>query len=331
MKKPTSREQTIRAKIKKCMSSDDRLLKTDFLGLLNVQTGKVRDSYDLGEMVLLITTDRQSAFDRVLAAIPFKGQVLNQISAFWFRETRDIVPNHMSEIPDPNALLAKKCTVLQIEMVIRAYNTGSTETSVWTLYNKGGREICGNILPEGMIKNQPFAKPIITPTTKSKEHDGNITPAEAINLGLVTQEQWDYLERVSLALFDRGAKIADKHGLILVDTKYEFGIDAAGKILLVDEVHTPDSSRYWLKKSYKARMAAKQEPENIDKEFLRLWFKEHCKPYEDAVLPEAPPELVEELSFRYIKLYEMITGKEFVFPVGRIQKRMRKNLANIIN
>jgi phosphoribosylaminoimidazole-succinocarboxamide synthase len=330
MNKSNARELAIRERIRKCIASNDRLLDTNFLGLPDVKKGKVRDSYDCGDNIMIITTDRQSAFDRVLAAIPFKGQVLNQVSASWFKETENIIPNHVVEILDPNVVLAKKCKVLQVEMVVRAYNTGSTDTSVWTIYSKGDREICGNVLPDGMVKNQPFVRPIITPTTKSEKHDGNITPAQAVSLGLVTQKQWDYLEQVAFGLFDRGTKIADKNGLILVDTKYEFGIDSAGKIILIDEVHTPDSSRYWIKESYKARMAAGQEPENIDKEFLRLWFKANCKPYEDAVLPEAPADLVEELSFRYIKLYEMITGKKFVFPVGRVQKRMRRNLINFI-
>jgi phosphoribosylaminoimidazole-succinocarboxamide synthase len=330
MKSGNVREKKIKNSIKACMQKNNCLANTDFLGVKGVKKGKVRDSYDVDNMILLITTDRQSAFDRVLAEIPFKGQVLNQISALWFEETRDIVPNCMIALPDPNALLAKKCKVIPIEMVVRGYLTGSTDTSAWTIYSKGGREICGNIMPDGMVKNEPFERPIITPTTKSDKHDGNITSKEAVNLGLVTEEQWDYLAEVALKLFDRGTKIAAKHGLILVDTKYEFGIDTDGKIMLIDEVHTPDSSRYWIKKTYHQRLKEMREPENIDKEFLRLWFKENSKPYEDAVLPKAPDELVEELSFRYIKLYEMITAKEFVFPVGNLQKRMGKNLLNII-
>ena len=335
MKNPAEHEKRIRKAINKCMRENNCFSDTEFLGVLGVKKGKVRDSYDLGsksqDQVLLITTDRQSAFDRVLAEIPFKGQVLNQISYFWFKKTQDIIPNHVISLPDPNALLAQKCQVLPIEMVVRGYLTGSTDTSAWTIYSQGGREICGNVMPEGMVKNQAFEKPIITPTTKSTNHDGNITPQEAVADGLVTQQQWDFLEDTALELFDCGTKIAAKNGLILVDTKYEFGVTADGQILLIDEVHTPDSSRYWIKKTYQTLLQESKEPENVDKEFLRLWFKEHSNPYHDNVLPKAPDNLVEELSFRYIKLFEMITGKEFIFPVGDLKPRMKKNLRNIIS
>lgn len=316
------REKIIREAIRRNLNNC--LTDTSFLsGLPECQKGKVRDSYDIFDRRLLITTDRQSAFDRVLAAIPFKGQVLNEISVFWFRETKDIIANHLASVMDPNAILAEKCEVLPIEFVVRGYLTGSTETSAWTLYKKGGREMCGNILPDGMVKNQKLAKPIITPTTKA-EHDANISPKEIVERGILDQKTWDQMAKIVLALFERGTKIAAEHGLILVDTKYEFGRDKNGEIILIDEVHTPDSSRYWLAGSYLDRMASGKEPENIDKEFLRLWFNEHSDPYKDAILPEAPADLVEELSFRYIKLYEMITGKEFSIYEGSIQKRMEK-------
>ena len=213
-----------------------------------------------------------------------------------------------------------------VEFVIRGYITGVTSTSAWTAYSKGERIFCGNVLPEGLKKNQKFEKPIITPTTKSDEHDEKISAEEIVKRGLMTQQQWDYVADKTIKLFQRGTEIAAKNGLILVDTKYEFGYNDEGDIFLIDEIHTPDSSRYWLKDSYKERFEVGQEPENIDKEFLRLWFKEHCDPYKDKILPEAPEELVIELSRRYIKLYEMITGKEFVAKAGDVKDRIAENL-----
>ena len=300
---------------------------TSFLPLPNRKKGKVRDTYDLGDKLLLITTDRQSAFDRILADIPFKGQVLNQVSAFWFEQTRDIVPNQVIDIPDPNATLAKKCTVLPIEFVVRGYLTGTTDTSAWMQYSKGNRNLCGNKLPEGMKKNQKFEKPILTPTTKSDLHDESISPEEILKRGLIEKAVWEQCESIVFKLFERGMHIAAFHDLILVDTKYELGLDAEGKVMLIDEIHTPDSSRYWLAESYPSRFRSGQEPENIDKEFLRLWFKDHCDPYKDKVLPAAPKELVMELSSRYIKLYEMITGKEFEIDTSvPLRDRLLKNL-----
>jgi phosphoribosylaminoimidazole-succinocarboxamide synthase len=298
-------KETIEKNLNNCL--DD----TSFLPLPNRKKGKVRDTYDLGDKLLLITTDRQSAFDRILASIPFKGQVLNQVSAFWFEHTRDIVPNQILDIPDPNVTLAKKCTVLPIEFVVRGYLTGSTDTSAWTQYSKGVRELCGNKLPEGMVKSQKFEKTILTPTTKSDLHDESISAAEILRRGILDRKTWEQCEKIVFALFERGARIAAENGLILVDTKYELGVDPSGTLTLIDEIHTPDSSRYWIAESYQSRFQAGKEPENIDKEFLRLWFKDHCDPYNDKVLPQAPKELVVELASRYIKLYEMITGKQF--------------------
>lgn len=293
--------------------------------------GKVRDSYVLADKIVLITTDRQSAFDRVLAAIPFKGQVLNQTSAWWFEKTKHIVPNHVLATPDPNVTVGKKCSVFAVEFVVRGYITGTTSTSAWVNYQNGMREYCGNTLPEGLKKNQKFATPIVTPTTKSDEHDRLITPAEIVSEGLMTQTDWDFVSGKALELFMFGQKIAAEHGLILVDTKYEFGKDERGNIFLIDEIHTPDSSRYWIASSYEERMAKGEEPENIDKEFLRLWFTKNCDPYNDKELPAAPDELVVELSRRYIMLYEMITGEKFAFPNATepIEQRIAHNLKNI--
>jgi phosphoribosylaminoimidazole-succinocarboxamide synthase len=302
------------------------LKDTDFPALGKKYKGKVRDVYIADDKIFLISTDRQSAFDRNLANIPFKGQVLTQTSAFWFDNTKDIIPNHVIEVPDPNVVVCKKLKVFPVEFVIRGYITGVTSTAAWTAYSKGERNFCGNILPEGLKKNQRFPMPIITPTTKSEEHDEKISAQEIVKRGLMSQEQWDFVADKTNKLFQRGTEISAKNGLILVDTKYEFGYDDDGKIFLVDEIHTPDSSRFWLKETYKERFERGEEPENIDKEFLRLWFTEHCDPYKDKILPEAPIDLVTELSRRYIKLYEMITGREFQANVGDVKKRIEKNL-----
>jgi len=292
------------------------------------RTGKVRDQYDLGDKIALITTDRQSAFDRVLASIPFKGQVLNLTSAWWFEQTKHIVPNQVIDVPDPNVTLAKKCDVFPIEFVVRGYITGSTSTSLWTVYNNGDREYCGNILPEGLKKNQKLGDNMLTPTTKEKDHDRPIAPAEIVSEGWMTQEDWDYCSAKALELFTFGQQKAAEHGMILVDTKYEMGRDANGNIMLIDEIHTPDSSRYWISDSYDERIAAGQEPQNIDKEFLRLWFVDNCDPYNDEILPQAPEALIVELSSRYIFLYETITGETFPFPDAgkKVQERINKNL-----
>lgn len=296
------------------------------------RTGKVRDRYDYGDKIALITTDRQSAFDRVLASIPFKGQVLNLTSGWWFEQTKDIIPNHVIDIPDPNVTLAKKCAVFPIEFVVRGYITGSTSTSLWTVYNNGDRKYCGNILPEGLVKNQKLEADMLTPTTKEEHHDRPISPSEIVSEGWMTQEDWDYCSEKALELFAFGQKKAAEHGLILVDTKYEMGRDSDGNIMLIDEIHTPDSSRYWIAETYEERMTAEREPQNIDKEFLRLWFMDHCDPYNDETLPNAPEELVIELSSRYIYLYETITGSLFPFPGSdkSVMERIVENLNHSI-
>ncbi len=276
--------------------------------------GKVRDRYDIGDQLLLITTDRQSAFDRVLASIPFKGQVLNLTSAWWFENTRHIVDNHVIEVADPNVITARKCKVLPIEFVVRGYITGSTSTSLWTVYKGGSRNYCGNPLREGLLKNQKLEKNLLTPTTKEEDHDRPITPEAIVSENWLTQEEWDEASNYAMALFDHGQKVAARNGLILVDTKYEFGRAEDGRILLIDEIHTPDSSRFWIADSYQQRFEKGENPENVDKEFLRLWFKDNCDPYNDETLPEAPDDLVVELSRRYIFLYEKITGQSFPFP-----------------
>jgi phosphoribosylaminoimidazole-succinocarboxamide synthase len=287
------------------------LVKTD-LRLAAKYPGKVRDTYDLGDgRLLLITTDRQSGFDRMLGAIPFKGQVLNRTSMYWFEQTRGIIGNHVLSSPHANALIARKCTVLPIEFVVRGYLTGSTDTSVWTAYQKGVRSYYGTVLAEGMKKNEPLPGNIVTPTTKEKEHDRPITAEEIVSEGWLTRAQWDRASAKALELFAFGQATAASRGLILVDTKYEFGVTDEGEILLIDEIHTPDSSRYWLADSYAERVGAGLEPDMIDKEFFRLWFRERCDPYKDAVLPVPPKELIAELAARYIQLFEKITGTAF--------------------
>tara|TARA_B100001758_G_scaffold125053_1_gene107640 strand:+ start:866 stop:1855 length:990 start_codon:yes stop_codon:yes gene_type:complete len=306
----------------------DNTLTETALGSLTKKTGKVRDQYDLGKYLALITTDRQSAFDRVLASIPFKGQVLNMASAWWFDKTKHIIDNHVINMADPNVIIAKKCKVFPIEFVVRGFITGSTSTSLWTVYNKGDREYCGNILPEGLEKNQRLESNMLTPTTKEEHHDRPIAPSEIVSENWMTQDDWDYCSQKALELFEFGQNKAKENGMILVDTKYEMGKDEDGNILLIDEIHTPDSSRYWIADTYEDRMTNGEEPQNIDKEFLRLWFVDNCDPYKDKDLPPAPEELIVELSSRYIYLYETITGGVFPFPDKEkaIQKRINENL-----
>ncbi|HIB33556.1 MAG TPA: phosphoribosylaminoimidazolesuccinocarboxamide synthase [Candidatus Marinimicrobia bacterium] len=296
------------------------------------RTGKVRDQYELDNKIVLITTDRQSAFDRVLASIPFKGQVLNLTSAWWFDQTKDIIPNHVIKIPDPNVTIVKKCEVFPIEFVVRGYITGSTSTSLWTVYNNGDREYCGNALQEGLVKNQKLDTNMLTPTTKEEHHDRPISPDEIISEEWMTQKDWDYCSQMALELFAFGQVKSRQNGMILVDTKYEMGRDKDGIIRLIDEIHTPDSSRYWVANTYEERMSAGQEPQNIDKEFLRLWFVDNCDPYNDKILPDAPEELVAELSSRYIYLYETVVGESFPFPDASklVEERINENLKGLL-
>ena len=279
--------------------------------------GKVRDCYFGEKVSILIATDRLSGFDRSLGVIPFKGSVLNLISLWWFDKTKHIIANHVIErygLVHPNVCIARKCKPFAIEFVVRGYLTGSTSTSIWTAYNAGKRSYCGHTLQDGMVKNQKLPEIICTPTTKSEVHDMPISGSEIVAQNFMTKEHWEFCEAKALSLFKFGQAEALKHGMLLVDTKYEFGIDeASGEVLLIDEIHTPDSSRYWIAGTYEQRMKAGQTPEHIDKEFVRLWFREHCDPYKDEVLPTPPRSLLQELSCRYITLYEKITGEKFPF------------------
>ena len=301
--------------------------KTDFQNIGTRRQGKVRDIYTQPDKIILVSTDRYSAFDRNLALIPFKGQVLTQVSKWWFDHTSDIVRNHLIESPDPNVVVVKKCSVVPIEMVVRGYITGVTGTSLWTLYKDGQRDFGDFTLPDGMKKNQKLDKPVLTPTTKDDTHDRPLTTKDIIEQKIVPEELWQQLADTAIKLFTRGQELALEHGLILVDTKYEFGLADDGKLMLIDEIHTPDSSRYWQADSYQQRIDAGQEPQNFDKEFLRLWFKEHSNPYEDKELPPAPRDMVAELSSRYIQIYEQITGQKFEAELDTpVLERIEKNL-----
>lgn len=277
------------------------------------ERGKVRDTFLLPDgRRLIVTTDRLSAFDRILTAVPFKGQVLNQLSAFWFEQTADIIPNHIIDMPDPNTSLVVGCETLPVEVVVRGYITGVTKTALWYRYSLGERHIYGYDFPDGMVKNQPLPAPIITPTTKGRagEHDERITCAEVVERGLLDEVTWEQVQAAALAIFKRGQEIARRGGLILVDTKYEFGRTPDGKVTIIDEVHTPDSSRFWLAESYEDIVAQGAEPENFDKEFLRLWYAE--RGYRgDGEPPAATDDLIAQVSERYIALYEMLTGRTF--------------------
>jgi len=310
------------------------LTDAEYKELPKFQRGKVRDSYDLPDgRRVMIATDRQSAFDHVLAAVPFKGQVLNQTARFWFDQTADICPNHVIEYPDPNVIIAKTLKILPIEMVVRDYMTGSTETSIWPMYDRGERQLYGHEFPDGLVKNQKLPGTIITPTTKAEqgEHDAPITAAEIVEQGLVTQEQWDDVSKKSLDVFARGREIAAKNGLILVDTKFEFGVDEDGQIVLADEILTPDSSRYWKADSYEQRLAAGEEPESLDKEFLRLWVRGQCDPYKDPI-PEIPAETLLEFAGKYVSLFETVTGQKFDYadPSVPVRDRVHGALAKAL-
>lgn len=271
--------------------------------------GKVRDMYVVPGKRVLITTDRQSAFDHVLGAIPLKGQVLNRMAHYWFEHTGDIAPNHVLAVPDANVTVARELSILPVEIVVRRYLTGSSDTAIWTHYSRGVREYCGHRLADGMVKNQPFDAPIITPTTKSHEHDELISVREILERQLVEPAVWEQVEQVALSLFARGTEMAGRQGLILVDTKYEMGLDEQGRVTLADEVHTPDSSRYWLAATYAERHARGEEPENLDKEFLRLWLRE--RGISDDNIPELDDDIRVQVAERYMDLFERITGQPF--------------------
>jgi phosphoribosylaminoimidazole-succinocarboxamide synthase len=304
--------------------------------LPNPYYGKVRDCYDLPSDAshparrILISSDRISAFDRILAAIPFKGQVLTQTARFWFDRTADICPNHVLDYPDPNVVIGRRLTILPVEIVVRGYLAGTTGTSILTLYKGGQRRMYGHTLPDGLRDNQALPAPILTPTSKAFDggHDEPLTASQIVETGLLAQAQWDEVSAFAMALFARGQKMAADQGLILVDTKYEFGTDETGRILLADEIHTPDSSRYWLASGYARAFDAGSRPPSFDKDVIRSWVAARCDPYKDAI-PEIPAEMIARTSKVYIDAYEAITGQKFVpdlsgaSPLDRVRANLR--------
>lgn len=296
--------------------------------------GKVRDNYDLPDgRRILIASDRLSAFDRIITAIPLKGQVLTQIARFWFEATRDIAPNHALAYPDPNVVVGQRLEIMPVEIVVRDYLAGTTSTAILTMYKAGRREVYGVRLPEGLRDNEKLPETIITPTSKAVDgaHDEPLTPRDIVARGLLTPAQWDEVTVTALKLFARGREIAATRGLILVDTKYEFGFDRDRRIILADEIHTPDSSRYWLAESYRRRLAAGERPLSLDKDFIRSWVVERCDPYRDSI-PPIPREVVAEAARVYLEVYETITGRDFEWPDPNVpvRERIRRNLANFL-
>jgi len=287
--------------------------------------GKVRDIYLRNGQRILITSDRVSAFDRVLGLIPFKGQVLNQLSAWWFERTADIARSHMIGVPDPNVLIAADAQLLPVEIVVRGYITGVTKTSLWYLYELGDRMPYGIPLPDGLLKNDPLPQPIITPTTKAEKggHDQRLTRSEILDEGLVSAPLWQEIEETAVALFERGQQLAAEAGLVLVDTKYEMGL-VDGQLAIVDEIHTPDSSRYWPADS----LTEGEEPQNFDKEFLRKWYA--AQDYRgDGTPPRMPDELVAAVAVRYIAAYERLTGQTFEPAAQPAEPRIVACLENL--
>lgn len=303
------------------------LNKTD-LPLAGKTSGKVRDWYDLANRErLIVTTDRLSAFDIILARVPYKGQVLNQLSAWWFEQTKDLIPNHLISTPDPNASIVRVADPLLVEVIVRGFITGVTSTALWYRYSLGEREIYGYTFPDGLQKNAPLPEPIITPTTKggATGHDERLTCAEVVAKGLLDAKTWKQVQTAALAIFKRGQEVARKAGLILVDTKYEFGLANDGSVVLIDEVHTPDSSRFWKADTYEERFGTGEDPENFDKEFVRLEYAKQG--YRgDGMPPRMADELWAAASERYITIYELLTGKKFEAGAYPVEPRLIENL-----
>ncbi|VBB68907.1 Phosphoribosylaminoimidazole-succinocarboxamide synthase [invertebrate metagenome] len=276
--------------------------------------GKVRDSFDLADgSRIVVVTDRLSVFDKVIGCIPFKGQILNQTALHWFQKTADIVANHVRVVIDPNVVVVERLAMIPIEIIVRAYMAGTSRTSLWTLYKAGARTLYGLHFPNGIRVNHQLPQPVITPTTKGAMHDTPISAADILAHGMLSAEQWEQIADVAMRLFARGSAIARRHGLILADTKYEFGFTADGRLMVADEIHTPDSSRYWLSNSYEDRLSREQNPESLDKDFARSWVIARCDPYHQSI-PTLPPEMAVAFSHRYVSLYETVTGLTFVPP-----------------
>jgi phosphoribosylaminoimidazole-succinocarboxamide synthase len=312
---------TLRSALSHCLTH------TDFDALGSKYEGKVRDNYTHGGRRFIVVTDRISAFDRVLGALPFKGQVLNRLAAWWFQRTAGVAANHVVRVPDPNVLECVECTPVLVEMVVRAYATGTTSTSLWTHYERGARVFCGHRLPDGLTKHQRLPAPIITPTTKAPkgEHDVSGSREEILATGLVSARDFDEAAELAAKLFAAGQRTCAERGLVLVDTKYEFGRDRAGKLLVIDEIHTPDSSRFWQEKTYEARLREGRDPDPLDKDFVRRWYIDQG--YKgDGAPPAMPDEVRIGAAERYIAAYEQITGEPFVPDTSPPLARIARNL-----
>jgi phosphoribosylaminoimidazole-succinocarboxamide synthase len=314
-------EAVLRAQLGKTL---DRI---DLQGLGEHHHGKVRESYSRGGQRILVVSDRLSAFDVVLGTIPFKGQVLNQLAAYWFEETKHLAPNHLIDVPDPNVTRAIECQPLPVEMVVRAYLTGVTTTSIWKHYEAGSRRFAGHPLPDGMRKNQPLPRPLVTPSTKAEKgaHDETVSRAYLVERGLVDAKIFDELETMCLLLFAFGQDRARARGLILVDTKYELGRAPDGRILFIDEIHTPDSSRFWYAADYEQRVERGEEPRSLDKEYVRRHFAAIGYTGEGPP-PPIPDDVRVEAARRYIEAYEAVTGREFIADTEEPIPRIRRNL-----
>ncbi len=310
---------------------DETLAETDFPALGRRIPGKVRDSYvdparAPGRRTLIVT-DRVSCFDRVVGTIPLKGQVLNQMAAFWFRKTRHVAPNHLLEVPDPNVSIVRECRTLPVEFVMRGYLTGSSSTSIWTAYAEGRREYCGHALPDGLRRHEKLAEPILTPTTKAEVggHDQLTSRDELLRSGAISEARFDEAQALVARLFEEGTRYAEKQGLILVDTKYELGLDAEDALVVIDEIHTPDSSRYWRVDGYERALREGEDPPAIDKEYVRLWLGEQG--YRgDGKPPTLPREVRVEAARRYIAAFEQVSGQtfeaDFEAPTSRIERAL---------
>ena len=303
------------------------LERTDLPALGRRIEGKVRDSYVSGARRTIVVSDRVSCFDVVVGTLPFKGQVLNQVAAFWFEKTRALAPNHLLSVPDPVVSIVKECRLLPVEFVMRAYLTGVTSTSIWTAYSRGERVYCGHRLPDGLRKHERLPEPLLTPTTKAEhgQHDELASRAELVARGAISEAHYDAAAALTAKLFAEGSRWAASRGLILVDTKYEIGLDERGALVVIDEIHTPDSSRYWYRDPYEQAMAAGRDPEALDKEYLRRWLVEQGYRGEGAV-PAIPDDVRCEAARRYIEAYEQVTGRAFEPDPSPPLPRIRRNL-----
>jgi phosphoribosylaminoimidazole-succinocarboxamide synthase len=303
------------------------LAETHLAGLGAKYEGKVRDNYSRDGKRFIVVTDRISAFDRVLGTVPFKGQVLNRLAAWWFDKTKDVVPNHVRRVPDPNVLECIECTPVLVEMVVRAYATGTTSTSLWTHYERGVRNFCGHQLPDGLKKHQRLPAPIVTPTTKAPkgEHDVSGSREEILASGLVSGADFDEAAVLAMKLFAAGQKLCNERGIILVDTKYEFGRTPDGRMVAIDEIHTPDSSRFWKAATYPQRFQAGEDPDPLDKDFVRRWYI--AQGYRgEGEPPPMPDDVRVGAAERYVAAYEQITGEPFVPDTQPPNARIAKNL-----